>query len=238
MQYRYVALDKERRLVQGQLEASNDGTAEDRLLQSGLRVISLRLSGRRTLLRNFLPASSSVTRKDIILFSQQLAGILSAGVPLLSAIQLLRDETRSPAFKTILGKLTADLQEGEAFHVALRKTPKVFPNIFVSMVDAGERSGTLEQILRHLTTYLQRELTARQQLKKALMYPAIVGVVGIVVVGVLVTVVLPTLAELLSSMGGDLPFITRVVLGFNDLVQAWKFQGALSIVGAVALGGW
>lgn len=238
MQYRYVALDKERRLVQGELEATSDRTAEDHLLQNGLRVISIQTSRQRTNMRRFLPVTSTVNRKDVILFSQQLATILNAGVPLLSAIQLLRDEARGQAFKTVLGKLVADLQEGESFHGALSKAPKVFPQLFVSMVDAGERSGTLELVLRHLASYLQREMTMKQQLKKALMYPAIVAVVGIVVVGVLVTVVLPSLAELLSGLGGDLPFLTRVILGFSDVVQAWKLQGLLFIAGSIALGAW
>lgn len=176
--------------------------------------------------------SARPSRKDILLFTQQLGTLIGAGMPLLSAVQLLRDQARNKRFRTELDTVMADLKGGATLHKALARSGS-FPPVYVRMVEAGERAGTLESVLKHLVTYLQREIAAAAQIKKALTYPAIVVVVAIVVVTILVTTVLPTLSGLLGSFNTDTPLLTRSLLGLSHFIERWKL--AVLVVGA-ALG--
>ncbi len=238
MNYGYIALEKDNRLVRGAIEAGSVRLVEDWLAQAGLRIVSIRpITGPATW-RRLVPQTSGVTRKDLVLFSEQLATLLNAGTSLVTALRLLADQSRGAAFKTVLTRVINDVRSGMPLHEAMSKAPKIFPQVYVQMIAASERSGTLESTLRHLAAYLQREIALVQQVRKALTYPAIVALVGIVVVGILVTVVLPALAETLNSLNAHLPLITRLVIGFSNLVQAWKLPALLSLIVLAGLGAW
>ncbi|MBF8299618.1 MAG: putative pilin biosis protein, partial [Dehalococcoidia bacterium] len=237
MNYKYIALAADNTLVQGVMEAGSDTLVEERLGRDGLKAVSVRPHSEGGTLRGLLPRVSTVSRRELIIFSQQLSILLSAGTPLLSGLQLLRDQAKSGAFKGTIDLMIADLKGGVSLHASMEKFPQSFPAVYVCLVEAGERSGTLETMLLHLNTYLQREAAATQQIKKALTYPAIVAVVGVIVLGILLTVVLPTMAEMLSKLGTDLPLLTRVIIGLSDLIQAYKFPGLVTMALA-ALGSW
>ena len=236
MNYRYVAVQADNQVVQGMLQAGNDRSAEQILTRSGLRAIELKQ------VRGLLPSGlrwqgSKASRKDLLLFAQQLATLIGTGMPLLSAIELLREQARNATFARELDSVLADLRSGSALHTALEKS-KTFPVIFVRMVEAGERSGTLETVLRHLASYLQKEIATAALLKKALTYPAIVVVVAIVVVGILVTMVLPTIAEMLKSFDAKMPLLTRLLLGGSDFLQHWKLQLLGAMIGLTWFAVW
>ena len=232
MNYKYLALAKDNTLVQGFIEAGSDGLVEERLLRDGLKVVSLQPHLEGGIFKGFLPQASKVSHKELIIFSQQLAILLRAGTPLLSALHLLRDQARSRAFKATLEALFVDLRGGLSLHASMEKFPQSFPQVYVRLVDAGERSGTLETILQHLAAYLQREASAVQQAKKALTYPAIVAGVGVVVMGILLTVVLPTMASMLSRLHTDLPLLTRMVIGLSTAIQTYKYAVLLFLLAA------
>ena len=234
MNFKYMALERDNRVVSGMVEAGDDALAENSLRQQGLKVVSIRPASEPWRSRTRSPRAPSAKPKEVVFFSQQLATLLDTGTPLLMALQLLRDQSRSAAFRDLLDALIADLKTGVSLHGAMSKTPKAFSQVYVRLIEAGERSGTLEAMLRHVAAYLQKEMAVMQQAKKALAYPAIVAGVGVMVVGMLVTVVLPSLAELLTSFSADLPLITRLVLDTSNLVQAWKVPGILTVL---ALGG-
>ncbi len=231
--FRYIALGTDNRAVTGTVEAASDRHVEDWLLQSGMRVVSIRPAAvRRWLPEITLSNTNVVKRKEVVLFSRQLATLLHSGTPLLTSIALLRDQTRGPAFRKVLDTLSAQLKTGVSLHEAMGSLPKVFPKVYVGLVEAGERSGTLEEVLEQLATYLEKDQAVVQKAKRALTYPLIVGVVGAAVVGIQVTMVLPSLAELLYSFNAPLPLLTRIVLGSSTLLQ----RGALPMLGLLAAG--
>lgn len=239
MNFHYTAVARDSTVVQGDIEARNNGLAEDRLQQQGLRVVTLKAMREGSRLAGlFTLSSKSVSRKELANFSQQLSILLSAGTPLLSALQLLRDQARNPVFKKTIDALVADLKAGASLHGAMERFPEAFPQVYIRLVEAGEKSGTLESMLRHLTAYIQKEASAIQQAKKALTYPAIVGVVGLVVVAIMLTVVLPAMAELLASFRVELPLITRMVIGFSDVFQKWKLHVLIVLVVGTSAGMW
>ncbi len=238
MQYRYLALEHGTKLIQGAIEAGNDRLAEESLLRSGMKVISLKPVLKSKFFEGLKPRATKVNRKELVLFSQQLGTFLNSGTPLLTGIQLLRDQARNPAFRTVLDAVITDLRSGVSLSDAMEKHEKVFPLVYVRMVQAGERSGSLETVLAHLGIYLQREIAMAQQMKKALTYPSIVVVVGIIVIGILVTVVLPTLTDMLKQFNSNLPLLTRVIMTIGEIASTWKIPGVLGAIGGAIAFAW
>lgn len=230
MQYRYVAIAGDERLVQGMVQASDARRAEEMLAGERLRVLSVERVFTWAPMQALGAATAVVTKKEVAMFSRTLATMLGSGTPLLTAIQLLRQETRNPAFQKVLDGLMADLRTGSSLHHAMAKAPKAFPSVYLRLVEAGERSGTLETVLRHLAAYLEREIALAQQAKKALTYPAIVVAVGLVVAGVLVTFVLPTFIGLLADFQAKLPLPTRILMTGSRALQAWKVPGLVALL--------
>ena len=238
MNYKYVAIARDNSLVQGIIEASNDTYVEERLLRDGLKLVSARPHVEGGILRGMFPQQSAVTRRELIIFSQQMAILLNAGTPLLTALQLLRDQAEGQGYKAIMESLIIDLRAGITLHGGMEKFPGSFPQMYVRLVEAGERSGTLEQMLQHLASYLQTEAAAAQKAKKALTYPAIVVVVGAVVMGLMVTLVLPAMANMLMKLNTELPLITRIVISVSEAVQAYKIPGFLALLVLGLVGTW
>ncbi|MBI4337344.1 MAG: type II secretion system F family protein [Chloroflexi bacterium] len=236
--YRYVALDANNNLVKGTIEAQTQGLAADRLASASLRVLSLRGSASLGWRQGAGAQAHRLSRRDLVLLAQQLATLLEAGISLLAAMQLLRDQAETAAMRAILERVIAELKEGRSLHQALGTMPRSFPPVFVRTVAVGEGSGALEGVLRQFVQHMEREIAVVQQLRKAMTYPAVVVLVGLVVVGVLVTVVLPTFAELLSTFNARLPLITRLMVSFSTFVQAWKLPVLMALVATGALGWW
>ena len=170
---------------------------------------------------------------------------MRSGVPLLNGIQLLRSEAKSSGFQTLLSGLATDLRSGESLGDSLAKHPKIVPEMYVRLIEAGEHSGNLEYAFEESAVHLKKEILLKQQIKKALTYPAIVAFVGLIVIAILVTVVLPTMTDLLTGFGTDLPLISRIVVGVSDFVTQGRWYllaggaglGVLMLLGTRTPGG-
>jgi len=207
------------------------------LTQRGYRVVSLRPArgGWHAIYRE-LPTFFAVGASDLILFSRQLATFLTVGVPITDAIRLLRSGTHSGAFKAALNDVNADLDDGESFSVAISHHPNIFNQLYVDMVRAAEYSGNLDKVLLQVASYLQRQDTAMKKLRSAMIYPAIILTLAVVVCGVLIVFVLPNFVSLFREFHADLPLPTRVLIAVGAFAQAWRLQiiigAALVAVGA------
>jgi len=192
------------------------------LTRRGYRVVSLRPArgGWRWLYRQ-LPTFFGVSASDLILFSRQLSTFLKVGVPITEAIRLLRVGTRSGAFKAALDDINDDLDDGESFSVAISHHPNVFNQLFVDMVRAAEYSGSLEKVLLQIAVYLQRQDTALKKLRSAMIYPAIILTLAVVVCGILIVVVLPNFVSLFKEFKADLPLPTKFLLALGTFSQTW-----------------
>ena len=223
MNFQYVAVGKDRRVVQGIISASAEMQVEEWLKKSQLRPLSIRAAARSsTLMKGLFPESKNIKRQDLVHFFQQMATLMNSGVPLLTALQLLRDNSRRAGYRELLDSMIAELNAGSSLNRAMAKKPKAFPSVYIRLVEAGEKSGKLETVFRHLAAYLQREMAIVQRIQKAMMYPAIVIGVAVVVLGVLITMVLPSLSEMLAGFDTELPITTRIVIGFSNFMQEWQ----------------
>ena len=207
------------------------------MTQRGFRVVSVRRArgGWHWIYRQ-LPTFFGVSTSDLILFSRQLSTFLKVGVPITDAIRLLRAGTRSGPFKAALDDINGDIDDGEAFSVAISHHPNVFNQLYVDMVRTAEYSGSLDRVLLQIAAYLQRQDTALKKLRSAMIYPAIILLLAVVVCGVLIVVVLPNFVALFREFHQDLPLPTRILIAVGTFAQEWRLQivlGALLIVFAV-----
>ncbi len=232
MEYSYVAYTKERKLVQGKVSASSDAAAAGLLNSSGYQVLSLKGRGGLLSSEKLNTSLTRVNPKEIIMFSRQMALLLSSGTDIVASLELLQGQVANATLRKTLGLVASDIRGGSSLSLAMRKHPKVFPTMYWRSISAGEKSGNLEVVLRQMADYLERRVLTEKKIKSALTYPIIVVIVAIVVVAVLVTFVMPSFAKLYASFGTELPAITRIMIDG----AGWLGQyGLFLILGLVAI---
>ncbi|WP_269533641.1 type II secretion system F family protein [Chitinimonas sp. BJYL2] len=232
MQFKYRAIDNQGRTVRGQLEASNTADLETRLARLELTLISEKAvaSGKG------LFAQKAITRKDLITFCFHMEQMTRAGVPLLDGLADLRDTIEHPAFREILAVIIEDIEGGLQLSQALGNHPNVFAPVFVNLIQAGEETGKLADVLLSLVDTLKWQDELAAQTKKVLMYPAFVGSVVLGVVVFLLAWLVPQLVKFIQSMQQELPWNTRLLIALSDfIVNDWWV--ILTLIG-VGIGGW
>jgi type IV pilus assembly protein PilC len=170
-----------------------------------------------------LPTFFRVKTSDLTLFSRQLSTFIRVGVPITDAIKLLQDATGSGAFRAALEDIREDLDAGESFSHAIAHHPNVFNQLYVDMVRAAEYSGTLDRVLAQVASYLQRQDSALKKLRSAMIYPAIILVLAMVVCTVLIVFVLPNFVPMFKEFNADLPLPTKVMLWVGAFAQQHQF---------------
>lgn len=218
--YFYRAFSKEGKKVSGYIDAPSSARVKEQLTKQNLFPVSISVA------RNEIKQawwrrifSRGISTKEKILFTKQLAILLKSGVPLLQALELLVDQFTGQ-LRTILISVKDDIKEGSSFADALKKYPRIFSNIYVQLVRAGEASGKLEVILERLTTYLERRETIRKRIRAALAYPIMQLVVAALVVIVLLAYVVPQMAENFSSQKQTLPAPTQFLISLSHFLTS------------------
>ncbi|MCC5841890.1 MAG: type II secretion system F family protein [Opitutales bacterium] len=168
--------------------------------------------------------------QDLTVFTQQLASMLEAGLPLVSALDALQEQTENPVFKIIIRNVKQDVSGGTAFSEATAKYPNCFPNLFVSMVEAGEASGGLANILGKVATYFEETVKLIKKVKGALTYPLVVLGMAFGLVQVLLIFVIPVFAEMFESFGRDLPAPTLMLMSVSAFMTSYKSLVLLAFI--------
>lgn len=174
-----------------------------------------------------------VSIKDKIMFARHTHVMLKAGLSLSRALEILAAQTASQKFKTILQNLKANLERGQSFAVSLAKYPKVFSSFFVNIVKVGETSGKLEESMDHLATKLKKDYELINKIRGAMMYPSIILLAMIAAVTLMIAYVLPQLTEIFKEIKVPLPWTTRAIIAFSDIIQGYGlyiFAGLILIV--------
>ncbi|HSH08855.1 MAG TPA: type II secretion system F family protein [Oceanipulchritudo sp.] len=157
----------------------------------------------------------------LTVFTQQLSSMLEAGLPLVSALEALQDQTENPVFQIIIRNVKMDISGGTAFSEAVAKYPNAFPNLFTSMVEAGEASGGLASILGKVAIYFEDTVKLIKQVKSAMTYPIAVIGLAVVLVQVLLIFVIPVFADMFSSFGKELPKPTQLLISTSNFLKAY-----------------
>ena len=235
MVYQYLGYTEDKKIVKGSISASSEETAGQILAHKGYRVLILKpLTSFMPNWEEALPSLYRVKPEVIIMFSRQLALLLESGIDIVTSLELLQGQASSNALNRVLGEIISDLRRGNPLSAALDKHPKIFPPIYRRSLSVGEQTGGLETVLRQVADYMEREVTTTKGVKDALRYPAIVAIVAVIVIGVLVTFVLPAFMDLYGSLGAKLPLLTRMLIAAVDGLRSYGLY--LVAVAAIAIG--
>jgi len=214
----YKALSKTGKLVTGTFDASSEVAVRAELTNKGLYAVHIAPHAQASSFSLFSLQlfESSVSFKDLIFFTKQLAVLLKSGVPLLQSLELLSEQFKGK-LRSIIIVLKDNIKEGKSLADGLEQYPKVFNNIYVQLVRAGEASGKLELILERLVEYLERRQAIKSKISKALAYPAFQVVLMLSVVVALMVMVVPQLTGILEDSGKEIPLATRVLMALSSL---------------------
>jgi len=221
MKFKYTSRDAQGAMQEGVQEAPDRFTVARELRSRGefpISVDELAFGGGTRSSEIIAKYFSKVSLREKILFTHNLSGMLSAGLSLYRALEVLRKQNRNPAMEKVLAGLLAAINQGGTLSEGLAKYPKVFSMLFVSMVRAGEESGNLSGILKEIGSNLQKSYELSRKIKGALMYPAVI-VFAILIIGILMLMfVVPTLTKIFRDLGTELPPTTKLVIFFSDTV--------------------
>lgn len=180
-------------------------------------------------------AGKAIQPADIAVFTRQLATMMKAGVPLVQSFELVADGLENPNMRKIVIGVRDEVSGGGSFGGALRKYPKYFDDLFCSLVESGEQSGSLETMLDRVATYKEKTEALKKKIKKAMTYPIAVLCVAFIVTGILLVKVVPVFAETFSSFGANLPAFTLFVLHLSEVAQEyWFIALSVAIVAFIA----
>ncbi len=202
----------------GEIEAADEAAARQRLGQMGIEVGTLKRKARELRLPR-LPGAGGVTTKDILVFTRQFSVMIDAGLPLVQALDIIATQADNPRFRVILGQVKTKVESGSTFADALADHPRVFDELFVQLVRAGEIGGILDTILQRLGAYIEKNDKLVRRVRGAMVYPAIVLTIAVAVVGVLISFVVPTFEKMFKDMGGALPGPTQALI---DVSHAFR----------------
>jgi general secretion pathway protein F len=241
--YEYTALDAKGKMTSGIVDADGARAARQKLRASGIFPVDVKETQEKetteikeTRVSNLTQYLRRVKPAEIAIITRQLSTLISAGFPLVSAIDALVPQTKSHRLKTVLAQIKDAIVEGQSFAQALSQYPNVFTPIYVNMVRAGETSGTLEIVLERLADITEKQQDLSNRIQTALAYPLFMCLIGTIVLFVLLTYIVPSITTIFLDMGQTLPTPTRLLIFFSSFFKSfWWIILIAVIVVAIAL---
>jgi type IV pilus assembly protein PilC len=228
--YQWEGVTRAGETRKGVLEATNEEAVANRLRAEQITPRKIRRAPREI----NLSFGTGVNQKDILIFTRQLATMIDAGLPLVQCLDILATQTENPQFAKILQSVKTHVESGATFSEALSRHPKVFDPLFVNLIAAGEVGGILDTILNRLSTYIEKSVKLKRQVKSAMVYPIAIMAVAIIVVVVMLTKVIPVFENMYSEFkGASLPAPTQVVINISNGFQDYWY---IFFGGAAAFG--
>ena len=211
--YEWEGKDKKGSRVSGFIDSVSHNLVKARLRREGITPLKVRKKTKS----HFSGANDKITPQDISIFARQLTTMMSAGVPLVQAFEIVASSLDNKAMRALVLAVKTDVESGSGLAVAMRKHPAAFDDLFCNLVAAGEQSGTLEKLLNEIATYKEKSEALKSKIKKAMFYPIAVLVVAFVVTAILLIFVVPQFESLFKGMGSDLPAFTQMVVGYSEM---------------------
>lgn len=220
--YSYVGKDVLDRRKRGKVEADNEELARNILLSRGIVHIT-KLKEDKSLFKTELNVSflNRVGLKDILIFTRQLYAMIHAGISVVTALKIVKDQIQNKRLKQITEDIASRIEEGGKFSTALSKYRDIFGDLYISMIRAAEESGTLEETLKRLSEHLEKTEKLRGKVKSALFYPVSVLIVATIIVTGILVFIIPTFQSLYASLGGQLPALTQFIIDASNVLRAY-----------------
>ena len=207
-------------IERGEIEAANEATVRQHLRRQQILAIKIQTKP-KDIFKRFSFFKRKIKEKDIVVFTRQFATMIDAGLPLVQCLEILSSQQDNPTFKEILLKVKGDVEAGSTFADALRKHPRVFNDLFCNLAAAGEAGGILDTILNRLASYIEKAMNLKKKVKGAMVYPAVVFFVALIVVSALLIFVIPVFQKMFADMGGTLPAFTQLVINLSEFMRRY-----------------
>ena len=205
--------------MQGTSEAENESILRRRLTEQGFNVNEIKQTKSKSKSKNSAAGFGKVKLADLSIFCRQFSTMIDAGVSLVRCLNVLQDQSTNPKLKRIIADIQSEVEAGQTLSRAIQKYPRVFSNLFVGLVRAGEVGGVLEESLQRLSQFLDQAL--RRKVKSAMTYPTIIGVIAVGIVLLLVTFILPKFMTLFKDLGVEqFPAPTQLLMAFSNLLTS------------------
>ncbi|MGC1177443.1 MAG: type II secretion system F family protein [Candidatus Saccharimonadales bacterium] len=232
MQFTYKATTKEGKTVSGSAEAVNKQALLATLRKQGVHPVLVEAGKGKSKASSLFGPKKKVKLLDLVIFTRQLSTMISAGVPLARSLAALQDDADNPYMREVLTSVTKDVESGATLGDAFAKYPRVFSEVYVNMVRAGEEGGILDDILKRLATQVEQDASIRKKIKSAMMYPMVILTVTIIAFFGIMLFIVPKLGGILTSLGGPhakLPVYTQVLLNISNFCARPTILGHLPV---------
>ncbi len=228
--YTWEGTDKRGNRAKGELRGSSPTLIKAELRRQGINPLKVKKKPKP--LFGGTNKGKAITPKDIAIFSRQMATMMSSGVPLVQAFEIVGRGHENPKMQEMLMKIKGDIEGGNSLADALAKHPKYFDALYCNLVNAGEQAGILEGLLHKIALYKEKVEAIKGKIKKALFYPTAVIIAAIIVTTILLMFVVPEFAALFQGFGADLPALTQMVVDMSDFLMAywWLVFGVLAVI--------
>ncbi|PYQ88293.1 MAG: hypothetical protein DMG02_11300 [Acidobacteria bacterium] len=233
MEFRCRLASPNGEIVEGVYVADNEAKLRHELEEKGLFVLSLQPKGAIAGVSVRLPRRSAINTREFLVFNQELATLLKAGMPLVQSLDLLRRRVTTPTFRGVLDDVHEKVRAGSALSDAFGSHGELFPSVYTASLLAGERSGNLDAVLRRYVEYTKIIATLKRKTISALVYPAILVTLAFGLVSIIVLKVVPQFSDFYASFGAELPLLTRIIVSVSDFVRAQFLLLVLIVVIAV-----
>ncbi|EOU2020368.1 type II secretion system F family protein [Clostridium perfringens] len=231
--FKYKAINSEGQRIEGSQSADSENQIREMLLSNQYYPLSIEKENSKS--KKSFSFNSKVKLKDIAVFCRQFYVMLDSGLSIGKALNILIEQCEKPRLREALIGVNGELKRGETLASSMRKRKDVFPNLLTSMIDAGERSGNLDIILKRMAEYYEKETKIRGKIKSAMIYPIVLGVVAIIAITFILTFVMPTFVQMFEENNVDLPMSTKMVLGTSKMLGKYGIIIFLILVTAIIL---
>jgi len=215
--FKWEGTDKKGAKVKGELSGQSPALVKAQLRKQGVNPTKVTKKGKSLL----AGTGKKISPMDIALFTRQMATMMKAGVPLLQSFDIIGDGLENANMRKLVDEVKQEVAAGNSFATSLRKKPQYFDDLYCNLVDAGEQSGALENLLDRVATYKEKTEQLKAKIKKAMNYPIAVVVVAIIVSAILLIKVVPQFQEVFANFGAELPAFTQMVINLSELLQEW-----------------
>jgi len=203
------------------MQTDNSAAVVERLRSLHYTIVSVKPTRGLASFKFELPSLTSISAEQYVMYTAQLSSMLSAGFPLSTSLETMAEQTENSALRDATVVVSQDVRAGASFSEALRKQPRIFPNLFVNMVAAGEVAGNLEEVLERLSAFMEKSAEFKQKIMTAIFYPIILIVFGTLVVIFIILSVLPTFVKMFTDSGVPLPLPTQVLYNINLVIRGY-----------------
>ena len=234
--FRWQGVGPNGETVKGEMDAPNASAVAARLRLRRIRPLPdrIRAKGRGLDRELHIPGlGEKIKRRDVVIFTRQLATMIDAGLPIVQALDLLAQQTENKIFSGVIATLKHDVESGSAFAESLAKHPTVFDELYTNMVSAGEMGGMLDTILVRLAAYMEKAVKLKAKIKSAMIYPISVIGIAVLVTALLLVYVIPVFGEMFASFGEELPLPTQIAINLSSVAIAYFWYMLAGIVGTI-----